>query len=199
MAEEPVVAAVPRCPWCSAPLPAATLASCPACGATLTGDGEAQLPGVTTLDTDAILRARSAAARPRSRLLSFITGEVDDGGLTKASAESIAPPSTAVLREMRRIALAAEVANLEAEVQAMTTEAEVEAREAGLVPSDEAIVVPSLSDVLGQVPGESPDPAPADDAPADVAPAEVATASAAATGPEPVVATAGSDEGAPKA
>jgi hypothetical protein len=99
-------------------------------------------------------------SRPRNRFLSFITGEVDEGGTTPAELDSIAPPSDAVLREMRRLELAAEVANLEAEVQAMATEAEVEAREAGLIPADQAIVIPSLTDVLGQIPGtEVPEPA----------------------------------------
>jgi hypothetical protein len=156
---------VSRCPWCSATLSSSTLATCPSCGATLHGDGEAQLPGVTTLDTDAILRAKSAVSRPRNRFLSFITGEVDEGGTTPAELDSIAPPSDAVLREMRRLELAAEVANLEAEVQAMATEAEVEAREAGLIPADQAIVIPSLTDVLGQIPGtEVPEPAEASQA-----------------------------------
>jgi hypothetical protein len=169
---------VSRCPWCSAALPSATLATCPSCGATLRGDGDAQLPGVTTLDTDAILRAKASVSRPRNRFLSFITGEVDEGGTTVADPDSIAPPSDAVLREMRRIELAAEVANLEAEVQAITTEAEVEAREAGLVPADQAIVVPSLSDVLGQLPttGNRDAAAEADDA-ADM-PAIASTAKA---------------------
>ena len=151
---------VSRCPWCSATLSSSTLATCPSCGATLHGDGEPQLPGVTTLDTDAILRAKSSVSRPRNRFLSFITGEVDESGTTAADLDSIAPPSDAVLREMRRLELAAEVANLEAEVQAMATEAEVEAREAGLIPADQAIVIPSLSDVFGQIPGtEAPAPA----------------------------------------
>ena len=89
------------------------------------------------------------------------------------SPDSIAPPSDAVLREMRRLELAAEVANLEAEVQAMATEAEVEAREAGLVPADEAIVVPSLSDVLGQLSAtETPEPAEVDGRENGVAAAE---------------------------
>jgi hypothetical protein len=169
MADDPAVAAAPRCQWCSQPLPSASLATCPSCGAKLHGDGDAQLPGVTTLDTDAILRARASAARPRSRLLSFITGDVDDGASSMADVASIAPPSVAVLREMRRLELAAEVANLEAEVQAMTTEAEVEAREAGLIPSDEAIIVPSLSDVLGQAALEPSDSEPASGTPAEEA------------------------------
>ena len=175
---------VSRCPWCSATLPSATLAACPSCGATLKGDGDAQLPGVTTLDTDAILRAKSAVSRPRNRFLSFITGEVDEGGTTPAELGSIAPPSADVLREMRRLELAAEVANLEAEVQAMATEAEVEAREAGLVPADAAIVVPSLSEVLAQLPADAA-PAPVPGAAAESRPeAEPAPPTSATTADE---------------
>ena len=147
MADDPAVAAVPRCPWCSAPLPSATGDTCPECGATLVGPGSDQqsLPGVTTLDTDAILRARSAVSRPRSRLLSFITGEVDDSTTTGSnSPDSIAPPSEDVRREMLKMALAAEVADLEAEVQARVVEAEVEAREAGLIQPDAALDLPPV-------------------------------------------------------
>ena len=129
---EPTTDAQPpvfRCQWCSAPLPAGDLETCPSCGATLTSSPLAdQLPGVTTLDTEAILRARSAVARPRSRLLSFITGETDEGTAeAAASAESLAPPSADVRREMLRLELAAEVADLEAEVQSLETEARLEA------------------------------------------------------------------------
>ena len=138
------VAAVPRCPWCSAPLPSATAESCPECHATLVGPGSEsqQLPGVTTLDTEAILRARSDVSRPRSRLLSFITGDVDDSSPVTGNSASIAPPSEDVRREMLKMALAAEVADLEAEVQARVVEAEVEAREAGLISPEEALTLP---------------------------------------------------------
>lgn len=144
MADDPAVAAVPRCPWCSAPLSSATSETCPECGATLLGPSadQQQLPGVTTLDTDAILRARSAVSRPRSRLLSFITGDVEESTATSGSPDSIAPPSEDVRREMLKMALAAEVADLEAEVQARVVEAEVEAREAGLIQADAALDLP---------------------------------------------------------
>jgi len=121
-------ATLDRCPWCSSPLADATVETCPSCGATLTSTTPAdQLPGVTTLDTEAILRARSSVSRPRSRLLSFITGETDEAPAAPASAESLAPPTEAVRREMLRIALAAEVADLEAEVNSLETEARLEA------------------------------------------------------------------------
>lgn len=120
--------ALDRCPWCSAPLPDPAAETCPSCGATLTSAAPADgLPGVTTLDTEAILRARSAVSRPRSRLLSFITGEPDEAPPLPLSAESLAPPSEEVRREMLRMEIAAEVADLEAEVQSLETEARLEA------------------------------------------------------------------------
>ena len=59
-----------HCPWCSVLLPEPGVEHCPACGAALTAvpDAPAEIKGVTTLDTEAILRARSevleAALRP---------------------------------------------------------------------------------------------------------------------------------------
>ena len=120
-------APIAHCPWCSAPLTQAGLQNCPACGATLTSSsaGDTDVPGVTTLDTEAILRARSGPRRP-SRLVSFITGEVGDEAGVPGSPESLAPPSEAVRREMLRMELAAEVADLEAEAQAMAADEAVD-------------------------------------------------------------------------
>jgi len=120
---DPTNGTAPRCQWCSAPLPAADLEICPSCGATLnaaTDTGE--IRGVTTLDTEAILRARSDVGRPRSRLLSFITGEepVELGGPEEAG--SLAPPDEAVRREMLRLQFEAEKADLEAESIANKTD-----------------------------------------------------------------------------
>lgn len=126
---DPMSAPVTRCPWCSAPLSVAGGESCAECGATLTAaDGaEPQLPGVTTIDAQAILRARAEVARPRSRFLSFITGETPDesGG---GSPESVAPPSDEVRREMRRLAMDAARAELEAEVSMLQAQAALEGR-----------------------------------------------------------------------
>lgn len=116
---------VTRCPWCSAELPAAELPAlsapdperCPSCGATLasaTGT-EPMLPGVTTLDPEAILRARSQAARPRNRILSFLTGDGFTGTDPAQDPASFAPPSDDVRREMLRLQVEAERADLEAE------------------------------------------------------------------------------------
>ena len=65
-----------RCPWCSAVLPAPDLEDCPSCGATLTSTSEAALPGVTSIDHEAIARnAREAVRQPRSRLFSWLSGD----------------------------------------------------------------------------------------------------------------------------
>jgi hypothetical protein len=119
---DPTTATAPHCQWCSAPLPAADLATCPSCGATLTSTATEEIRGVTTLDPEAILRARTEGNRPRSRILSFITGEepVEVGGPEEA--ESLAPPDTAVRREMLRLQIEAERADLEAESIANKTD-----------------------------------------------------------------------------
>jgi hypothetical protein len=173
---------VARCPWCSAPLPAEPAATCPACGATLRGgaDADAPLPGVTTIDAEAILRARSQVARPRSRLLSFITGEVGEE-TGPADAASVKAPSDEVRREMLRLRRQAELAEIESEVALL----EAQARLAG-----GAVGVPGVA----TTPDTTPDPAPTEhpvgggDAPATTAPdADEPTADAALGADEPPV------------
>jgi hypothetical protein len=113
---------VTRCPWCSAPLPDASADTCPSCRATLAAAPglDADIKGVTTLDTDAIIRARSEVVRPKgNRFISFITGEVPVEAPPPGSAESLAPPDNAVRREMLRLQLEAERADLEAETVAL--------------------------------------------------------------------------------
>jgi hypothetical protein len=120
----------PRCMWCSAVLPSDHEASCPSCGATLVDQGDAAVPGLTAIDADAILRnARGAArSRPRGgRLLSWISGEyAEDDGAGAATPGSLAPPPAEVRREMLRLELEAQVANAQAEVEAMAADAVVE-------------------------------------------------------------------------
>jgi hypothetical protein len=115
-----------NCPWCSEPLPDPGIVQCPSCGAALAAvpDAPTEIKGVTTLDTEAILRARSEVARPPrgNRLLSFITGEVpvDDG--PPANPASLAPPPDAVRREMMRLQFEAEQADLAAEMVALKSD-----------------------------------------------------------------------------
>lgn len=117
------------CPWCSAEL-TADAAVCPSCGAILTSDEERDLPGLTAVDAKAAL----ASARPpsRSRLLSWISGEYPDEAPTeaeiKADAQALAPPDRAVQREILRLELEAEVTKLQAEADAIRSDAMIEGR-----------------------------------------------------------------------
>ena len=118
----------PRCNWCSAVLPSDHETVCPSCGATLLGEGDAAVPGLTAIDAEAILRnARAAKAKPRSRLLGWISGDYDaDAGAAQAAPGSLAPPPAEVRREMLRLELEAQVANAQAEVESMAADAAVE-------------------------------------------------------------------------
>jgi hypothetical protein len=114
------------CPWCSAALtPDATV--CPSCGANLVSDGEPNVPGVTAIDAASIVRSK-AAPQPRNRLLSWISGEYPNDVQSKAEAQAIAPPDLDVRREILRLELEAEVANLQAEADAIRSEAAAEGR-----------------------------------------------------------------------
>jgi hypothetical protein len=171
---------VSQCPWCSAPLPDPAVERCPSCGAHLAGTGpEGEIKGVTTLDTEAILRARSEVSRPRSRILSFITGEVvPETGEGPASPESLAPPPDDVRREMLRLQLEAERADLAAETVALKSD-ELAKRGIHLseIGGDESVLaLPASAPAEGEA-GRGQVPAGA----ADVVPAPSADALPAAT------------------
>jgi hypothetical protein len=120
-------APLPRCMWCSAVLPSDSETVCPSCGATLIGEGDSQVPGVTAIDAEAIVRgARAARSKPRSRLMSWISGEYEEEGEEPAPPGSLSPPPPEVRREMLRLELEAQVANLQAEAGAIAAEAAVE-------------------------------------------------------------------------
>jgi hypothetical protein len=120
-------APLPHCMWCSAELPSDHETVCLSCGATLIGETDSQVPGVTAIDAEAIVRAgRAVKPRQRSRLMSWISGEYEPDE-EPAPPGSLAPPPPDVRREMLRLELAAQVANLQAEAGAMAAEEAVEA------------------------------------------------------------------------
>lgn len=137
-----------RCPWCSAPLAGAATA-CSACGATVQPATGSDVPGVTTLDPDVLLRRRSERepARQRAGLLGFLTGEVDLPE-TDPGDDSTAPPSDEVRREMLRMQLEAERADLEAQLLARRADAVLEGR----------AVLPPADDDAGAGPDAASDP-----------------------------------------
>ena len=189
---DPTTGTAPRCQWCSAPLPAADLDTCPSCGATLsTAPDTGEIRGVTTLDTEAILRSRSDVSRPRGRLLSFITGEepVELGGPEEAV--SLAPPDDAVRLEMLRLQLEAERADLEAESIANKTDVVLDegidlATLGGGAPADEFGDVQAAQAGTPVAPAATPaPPAAAPIPPAPSAPGEGEAPSPAAPPPPP--------------
>jgi len=132
MADEPQAGGGPDasiCPWCSAPYEGEP-ANCPSCGATLTGDAatDPSLPGLTAIDAAAIVRAKQPVTKSRNRLLSWISGEYPDEVPSPAEAGALALPDVEVRREMLRLELEAEVANLQAEADAIMAEAALEGR-----------------------------------------------------------------------
>ncbi len=84
------------------------------------------MPGVTAIDTAAIVRAKEPIAKPRNRLLSWISGDYGDDTTSGVDAAALAPPDDEVRREMFRLELEAEVANLQAEADALMADASVE-------------------------------------------------------------------------
>jgi hypothetical protein len=153
--EPPTVA---HCPWCSAEIGPA-LSNCPACGAALTGDTDASLPGVTALDQEAIRRARQIATpQRRNRVLSWISGDYDEADKPDPPG-SLSPPPLEVRREMLRLELLAEEASLRAQTDALVAEAALEAEEASQRAQSRTVAEPA------------PD---ADTTTSDVAPADAA-------------------------
>jgi hypothetical protein len=117
------------CPWCSATY-TGDPETCPSCGAALAVDPstDTALPGLTAIDAAAIVRAKTPVPRPRNRILSWISGEYPDEVPTATEAGALAPPDIEVRREMLRLELEAEVANLQAEADSLMAEAAVEGR-----------------------------------------------------------------------
>jgi hypothetical protein len=136
------------CPWCSASYTGAP-ENCPSCGATLNGEGsnDAALPGLTAIDAAAIVRAKTPAPRQRSRLLSWLSGDYEEGAVSQADAEALAPPDAAVRREILRLELEAEVANLQAEADAMKAEAVMEGLAPDASPEDAAAARELVADI----------------------------------------------------
>jgi hypothetical protein len=164
---------LPRCMWCSAELPSDHETTCPTCGATLIGEGDSQVPGVTAIDAEAIIRAgRDTKPRQRSRLMSWISGEYPEQDQPDPPG-SLEPPSADVRREMLRLELEAQVANLQAEASVIAAEQAVDAVDSGATPetaaADAAAVLAVASEAIeAAAPAETLEaPEPGHVAPAD--------------------------------
>jgi hypothetical protein len=136
------------CPWCSASY-TGDPETCPSCGAALAVDPttDAALPGLTAIDAAAIVRAKAPVPRQRSRLLSWISGDYPDESPSGTETGALAPPDADVRREMLRLELEAEVANLQAEAGALMAEATAEGRAPTATPEDAAAAAEVVEDL----------------------------------------------------
>lgn len=131
------------CSWCSAEITEGAT-ECPSCGANLVPDGDPNVPGVTAVDAASIIRSKTVS-QPRSRLLSWISGEYETDVPSQAEKQGIAPPDQSVRLEILRLELEAEVANLQAEADALRAEAVAEGRVID-VPEDAPAGEPDAAD-----------------------------------------------------
>jgi hypothetical protein len=123
----------PVCPWCSAPLSAADTDTCPSCGAALRGEVADQLPGLTAIDAEAIIRAKNPP-KQRSRLLSWLSGDSDDEVVRPGDSKAVAFPDIEVRREMLKLEIERDLAEMQAEADALMSEAAAEGRRLDIPP-----------------------------------------------------------------
>jgi len=163
------------CPWCSAAIVPGS-PTCASCGAILESEDDREVPGLTAIDPTAL---RSEKPAGRNRLLSWISGEYPEEAPSPNEAQALAPPDRDVQREMTRLALEAEVANLQAEADSLLSEAVVEGRVAELPKDiqplatgefDAATLAAATVDADGApVPSENPPASAATEAASDAA------------------------------
>ena len=110
----PAPADIPRCPWCSAILDPVGAARCPSCNAQLREETTAEVPGVTSVDLDAVLGSRKAPPR-QSGLMGWLSGSYQEPAAPPEAAREISPPDEEVRREMLRMEIEAIEARMEAE------------------------------------------------------------------------------------
>jgi hypothetical protein len=157
------------CPWCSAAIVPGS-PTCPSCGAILESEDDREVPGLTAVDP-AALRAETTKPAGRNRLLSWISGEYPEEAPSPNEAQALAPPDADVQREMTRLALEAEVANLQAEADSLLSEAVVEGRVAELPKDIQPLATGEFdADTLAAATvDEDGSPVPAEPPPASVA------------------------------
>jgi hypothetical protein len=179
-----------RCPWCSTLAPAGA-STCSSCGAALVASSEGSLPGVTSIDAEAVLRGRTSA-KPRGGILGLLSGETGDTVDVPSAAElsSLAPPPVSVRMEMIRLELDAERQRLEGEAAGMAADAVVDGEISRIPPGMLAPQAPSAPSTDAPSAEET---SASETAPANGATAPASDGSVPATGAVPPGGTASTD------
>ncbi len=116
------------CPWCSAPLRQPSRDRARPAARSWSAISREPLPGITAVDAARCPRRRRRRRRPRNRLLSWISGDYPEDARPRPTRRRSNRPIAAVRREMLRLELEGEVANLKAEADALVAEAAAEGR-----------------------------------------------------------------------
>jgi hypothetical protein len=111
-----------HCPWCSAPIASPEDVTCCACGATLQGDAAIEIPGVTAIDGQHASRAATPRKVRRTFGALFVGGDDEIPPPSQAELPALAMPDAEVRREMLRLQLDAELADLTARAAALAAE-----------------------------------------------------------------------------
>ena len=148
LADEPVADAPTqrRCPWCSELLPDDATDRCPACKANLTTELDTRMPGLTEVEAPTATRVRLAEAPRRSKLLSWISGDLDDVSTSppgNVDPDAVALPPRDVRREMLRL-------KLEAEGLTVTADGSIE------LPPDATAATPPAPAITPEADAEAP-------------------------------------------
>jgi hypothetical protein len=147
-----------RCPWCSTPIESLEDATCVACGATLHGDSTVEIPGVTAIDSAHASRATAPRKTRRTFGSLFVGG--DDGIPPPSQAElpALAMPDPEVRREMLRLQLDAELADLTARAAALAAERGIPAPAPPAAPDTDAVTTVPTTDGASPVTEAAPGP-----------------------------------------
>ena len=91
------------------------------------------MPGLTAIDAQAIIRAKTPP-KQRSRLLSWLSGDSDEEVMRPGDAKAVAFPDIDVRREMLKLEIERDLAEMQAEADALLSEAAAEGRKLDIPP-----------------------------------------------------------------
>jgi hypothetical protein len=146
------------CPWCSAPVASPDDVTCGACGATLQGDAAIEIPGVTAIDGQHASRAAAPRKIRRTFGALFVGSDDEIPPPSEAELPALAMPDAEVRREMLRLQLDAELADLTSRAAALAAERGIPMPTSPAAPeSGAAPEADDAPDTAAPEPGDAPE------------------------------------------